>query len=275
VVQLSGSGKAPSTVKAIYNTTSQVFLQAVHDDVIAKSPCIGITLPRERRQAMDFLTPEQVNDLAEVIDPRYRALIYTAAYAGLRTGELAALRVENVDLGDLGNTIAVNGAASELRGRLVFGPTKTGRVRVVGIHRFLSTMLTDHIERFPSVDGFVFTARGGGPLRHRNFYRRHFRPAVSAARSKAVEEDRAVEAIPRCLRFHDRRHTCAAILIDNGRHMEEIKDHLGHSSIRVTSDRYGHLFPSARAALAESLNATFRSMTKNGRNTAEVARSGE
>jgi len=35
--------------------------------------------------------------------------------------------------------------------------------------------------------------------------------------------------------------------------MEEVKDHLGHSSIRVTSDRYGHLFPSARAALADSL----------------------
>jgi hypothetical protein len=40
--------------------------------------------------------------------------------------------------------------------------------------------------------------------------------------------------------------------------MEEVKDHLGHSSIRVTSDRYGHLFPSARAALADSLEATFR-----------------
>jgi hypothetical protein len=39
--------------------------------------------------------------------------------------------------------------------------------------------------------------------------------------------------------------------------MEEVKDHLGHGSIRVTSDRYGHLFPSARQALAESLESTF------------------
>ena len=57
--------------------------------------------------------------------------------------------------------------------------------------------------------------------------------------------------------FHDLRHTCAALLIANGRHMEEVKDHLGHGSIRVTSDRYGHLFPSARAALAESLETRF------------------
>lgn len=40
--------------------------------------------------------------------------------------------------------------------------------------------------------------------------------------------------------------------------MEEVKDHLDHSSIRVTSDSYGHLFPSARKALADSLEATFQ-----------------
>ena len=39
--------------------------------------------------------------------------------------------------------------------------------------------------------------------------------------------------------------------------MEEVKEYLGHSTIRVTSDRYGHLFPSAREALAGSLDATF------------------
>lgn len=44
----------------------------------------------------------------------------------------------------------------------------------------------------------------------------------------------------------------------DGRHMEEVKDHLGHSSIRVTSDRYGHLFPKARQAVAEGLDETFR-----------------
>jgi hypothetical protein len=43
-----------------------------------------------------------------------------------------------------------------------------------------------------------------------------------------------------------------------GRHMEEVKDHLGHSSIRVTSDRYGHLFPKARQAVADSLDQTSR-----------------
>jgi integrase len=108
-------------------------------------------------------------------------------------------------------------------------------------------MLREHLDRYPpSSKGFVFTAARGGPIRHGNFYRRHFCPAVAGS------------PLPTELRFHDLRHTCAAILIANGRHLEEVKDHLGHSSIRVTSDRYGHLFPEARTALAESLDETFR-----------------
>jgi hypothetical protein len=47
-------------------------------------------------------------------------------------------------------------------------------------------------------------------------------------------------------------------LIAAGRHLEEVKQYLGHSSIRVTSDRYAHLFPEARAAIADALDATFR-----------------
>ena len=106
-------------------------------------------------------------------------------------------------------------------------------------------MLAEHIGRYPSAEGLVFTAAEGGPVHHRNFRRRHFQPATGKAGLEGV-------------RFHDLRHTCAALLIANGRHMEEVKDYLGHSSIRVTSDRYAHLFPKARAALAESLDATFR-----------------
>ena len=77
--------------------------------------------------------------------------------------------------------------------------------------------------------------------------RRHFKPAVKQANLVSG------------LRFHDLRHTCAALLISQGRSMEEVKRHLGHSSIRVTSDRYGHLFPEARQALADGLDEAMRS----------------
>jgi hypothetical protein len=137
-------------------------------------------------------------------------------------------------------------SAGEVRGRRVVGPTKTGRVRTITLPAFLAQLLGEHIGNYPSPEGWVFTAAEGGPVRHRNFYARHYRPAVTRA------------GLPDDLRFHDLRHTCAAFLIAEGRHIEEVKDYLGHSSIRVTSDRYGRLFPKARVELAQAFDARFR-----------------
>jgi len=70
----------------------------------------------------------------------------------------------------------------------------------------------------------------------------------------------AADALPAAkasVRFHDLRHTCAALLIAAGRHPLEIKTRLGHASITTTMDRYGQLFPSAEAALADALDATY------------------
>ena len=59
------------------------------------------------------------------------------------------------------------------------------------------------------------------------------------------------------LRFHDLRHTCAALLIAAGAYLKEIKDHLDHASIRTTSDRYGHLSDAARERLRDHLDRTY------------------
>jgi integrase len=88
--------------------------------------------------------------------------------------------------------------------------TMTGQSRIVGIPQFLATVIDEHIGHYPSEDGYVFTAKEGGPIRHRNLCRRHFRPAVERARTKAIKEDRKDEAVPEDLRFHDLRHTWAA-----------------------------------------------------------------
>jgi hypothetical protein len=104
-----------------------------------------------------------------------------------------ALKVASVDV--VGGSISVNGAATEVRGELVFGPTKNGRSRVISIPRSVEQMLGQHIGRYPSSDGFAFSAPEGGPIRHRNFYRRHFRPAVEAAHTAAIAEHRKAEAI--------------------------------------------------------------------------------
>jgi hypothetical protein len=112
----------------------------------------------------------------------------------------------------------------------------------VPIPRTLAQELGVHLaSRRPQPDDFVFTAPGGGPLRHHNFYRRHFKPAVAAA------------GLSTPVRFHDLRHTCAALLInaDPPAHPLAVMKRLGHSSITVTYNTYGHLFPALEEALTE------------------------
>ena len=66
-------------------TAGQVFEAAVEDGLIARSPFAKVDLPEDRQhQELHFLTAEQVNALADAIEPRYRAAIYLAAYGGLR-----------------------------------------------------------------------------------------------------------------------------------------------------------------------------------------------
>ncbi len=230
-----------------YRTLGRILATAEVDGLIRRSPCIGVDLPRQTGHTeMHFLAPAEVTRLAVAIEPRYRALIFTAAYTGLRWGELAGLRRHRLDL-DAG-TVRVVEALREVNGRVALGPTKTGAHRTVSLPPFLVEMLSAHVDAYTSSEGFVFTSAEGTPLR-RNFYRRHFKPAVTRA------------GMTRELRFHDLRHTCAALLIAQGAHPKEIQERMGHSTIRLTFDRYGHLFPSLDSLLRDGLEATFRSVT--------------
>lgn len=191
VSSLAQKGLAPATVRAAYLVLGQVFATTVVDGLIARSPCVGVKLPRDHHDdEMVFLDPGQIATLAQSIDDRYRALIFLASYGGLRAGELGALRVGRLNL--LGGTVEVVESLSEVRGRLVTGPTKSGSRRSVTLPRFLAQMIGEHIDRYPSTDRYVFNSAEGGPVRHRNLSRRHFKPAVIRA------------GLPERMRFHDR-----------------------------------------------------------------------
>jgi integrase len=146
-------------------------------------------------------------------------------------------------------------ALYEDRGGLRFGPPKTKQsIRAIALPSFVADALAAHLDAFPpGSEGFVFTtgARGsdrppkeaGGPVRPSNFRHRIWHPAVK----------RAGIAPPRP-RVHDLRHTAAALAIQAGAHPKQIQEQLGHSSITVTLDRYGHLFESLAEELAARLD---------------------
>ncbi len=107
-------------------------------------------------------------------------------------------------------------------------------------------MLTSYLAGKKQND-LVFEGPDGGPLRHSNWYPRHFKPAAVRA------------GLPRNTRFHDLRHTYAAFLIAEGAHPRAIMERMGHSTINVTLGTYGHLFPAIDAQLDDALAARFTS----------------
>ena len=84
-----------------------------------------------------------------------------------------------------------------------------------------------------------------GPLRHGLFYRRAFKPVVVAA------------GLPEGLRFHDLRHTYAACIASTADPYVVMR-RMGHSSITVTDNTYGHLFPERDAEITDRLEGLFR-----------------
>jgi integrase len=240
VADLRARGFAPATVVKAYQLLGRTMTAAVNADMIARSPCRAVRLPKVEREEMRFLTPAEVARLAGVINSRYRALVLVGAYGGLRIGELAGLRRGRVDL--LRGTVDVAEIVVEVRGQLYTGPPKTraGR-RTVGLPRAVVEELAAHMGPVGPADAYVFTAERGGVLRTSNFRTKVWLPAVRAA---GLEP----------LRPHDLRHTAVALWIAAGANPKEVAVRAGHTSVSFTLDRYGHLFEGHDAELRDRLD---------------------
>lgn len=242
VADLQAAGLGPSGVRQARQVLNSMMMLAVEAGYLVANPVTGVKVARQPDPEMLFLSAEEVERLAAAIREPYGALVYLLAYGGLRWGEAVSVRRKRCDL--LRSRIEVTESLSEARGMLHFGTTKTYRHRTVILPGFLSELLAEHIAREvdDGPDALVFTSPLGKPLRNSNFRRQVWYKAVADA------------GLPEGLRIHDLRHTCAALLIAEGAHPKAIQVHLGHSSISVTMDRYGHLFPSDMEALAVALD---------------------
>jgi integrase len=211
---------------------------------------------------MRFLSPDELARLVGATRPPYDVLVEVLAYGGLRWGEVAALTRSRCEL--LRSRLVVDRSVAEVGGTLHVGPTKNYQRREVPLPPVVKDRLAAHLSSPPvhhhesedlgAADPLVFTAPDGGPLRHSNFRRRVWLPAARAA---GLEP----------LRVHDLRHTCASLLISTGAHPKAISVMLGHSSIQITMDRYGHLFPDDMDRVAEGLQAIYVS-PRDGLHTA-------
>jgi len=190
-------GLSASRVRQAYHLFGAIMRAAVESGYIIKSPCIGMRLPKLSQREMLFLSAEQVGTLADSMAKPYDTLVYMLAYGGLRWGEAIPLRRGRCDL--LHSTLHVRESLVEVDGKLILGTTKTYANRAVALPPFLRLRLEVHPEHHvdKDVDALVFTSPNGAPLRHQNWSRRHWAKAIERA------------GLPRGLRIHDLRHTCA------------------------------------------------------------------
>jgi integrase len=179
---------------------------------------------------------------------RYRNVLVLIAATGLRRGEALALRWSDVDPERA--VLVVRGTLGRVGGRLLITEPKTDRSRrTLPISLALVTMLQAHradqeAERIAARDkwqdhGLVFASELGTPVDPRNILR-----TIQIAAQRAGMSDIGV---------HTLRHSAAVAWLESGVHIKAVADLLGHSSIAITGDIYGHTSDNAARAAVEGL----------------------
>jgi integrase len=241
VTELLAGGLSASSVQRTHGLLSQMLDLAVRDRRLPANPAKRVKLPRKLPKARRFLTADQVEALVVECDP-YGLVVRFLAYTGLRWGEMAALRVRDVD--PLRRRMLIARSVTEDNGRLIFDTTKTGEERTVPLPRFLAEQITASFAG-KGPDDLVFQGTRGGVLRNGNFNRRTFGPAAIA-----IGEPR--------LTPHGLRPTAASLAIAAGGNVKVVQQMLGHATASMTLDLYGHLFPDQLDDVADRLDVIGR-----------------
>ncbi len=202
---------APSTTRSYHRVMSMMLKYAVRDGRLSRNPADGVKPPRIIKGKHPYLTHAQVQHLAHLAGDDGDVVIFLA-YTGLRWGEMAALRVKDLDT--LRRRANVDRAVTEVGRELVYGTPKNHSRRSVPFPSFLTNMLAAHCKG-KATDEFVFTAPLDGALRNRNWRRRSFEPAMAKLLGAYPELER--------LTPHDLRHTAASLAISAGANVKAVQ----------------------------------------------------
>jgi integrase len=201
---------------------------------------------------MRILDRAEIGKLLVAAGPRYRPLLATAVFTGLRQGELLGLTWADVNFAD--GVVHVRKALDRSGERVE--PKTANAVRDVVLMPTLGRLLREHklASAFARPTDYVFASYVGTPLYWRNVSKRGLEVAVKRAGLDCDGRAR--------LRFHDLRHTFASLLIAEGSNVVFASRQLGHASPRMNLDVYAHLFDRAEHAqrASDALEAGFAAL---------------
>jgi integrase len=220
---------------------------AMRDGLIARNPASAVKQPAVARKEARHLSSAEVTSLLDAArSSRYHSLLALIAATGLRRGEAAALRWRDLDLE--AGMLQVRGTLARVGGKLTITEPKTAKSRrTLPLSPSVVAMLKAHrkrqaVERSAAGNIWVetehvFTTESGTTVEPQNILR-----AVKAAAREAALKDVGV---------HTLRHSAATTWLENGVHLKAVSELLGHASIAITADIYGHLSDeTARGAMA-------------------------
>jgi integrase len=209
-----------------YRLLRAIFTTAVEDGKIVRNPCMVKHAAVERAPVRPMPTGDEVWALADAIEPRYRALVLTAAFVGLRWGELVGLRRGDIDCER--RVVRITRSMIEVDGKVSAGPPKTAAgVRTVAVPPAVMVALEAHLAAYVADDdaAAVFVGPKGATPRRSNF-----NAVWSRARVVVGRED---------LHLHDLRHYASTLAASAGASTKELMSRLGHSS-PAAALRYQH-----------------------------------
>ncbi|HEV7400832.1 MAG TPA: site-specific integrase [Solirubrobacterales bacterium] len=242
---------AASTIRNTMNPLQAIYRHAVRRELVTINPTREVDLPAARGRRERIATAAEAARLIAALPDSDRAIWATAFYAGLRRGELQALRVSDIDLGR--SEISVQRSWDQCEGPIA--PKSKAGVRTVPI----LAVLRDHLEAraFGADSDLVFGRGVNDPFRPKAIADRTKRAWAEAnehERETAEREGRDPDLL-QPITFHECRHTFASLLIDAGVNPKAIQEFMGHATIEETFSRYGHLMPGARDQARELVDA--------------------
>ena len=246
------------TIRNRFMPLRLIYKVALEREIVSTSPLVGLSLPKGRGRRLRLAEPDEAMRLVRALDRKLdRAFWATAFFAGLRRGELFALRWRHVDLA--GGVLHVENGWDEVEGE-IDTKSKAG-VRRIPIAGHLRELLVDHrLERDEQGmlfdDALVFGESAystlndpGGPLKR--------------ARRQWVKV--GLGDVADGLDLHSARHTFASILAAAEVDIRQASKMMGHASISITNDRYGHMFRDSLDRQAQQLNAFLEAADESSR----------
>lgn len=254
-----GRSLAPKTVQYCHGVLRRALEDAVLDGLLDDNPARSARPPRhdpaddELDDDLQVWTGEEAaRFLAFVDDHPWRALWHLALGTGARRGELLGLRWADVDLDAA--EVRIRRSLSVVDGVARLLGTKTSRSRTLSIgdavvsavrrHRDEQSEIRAAASRWEDRWGLMFTEADGGPIDPMRLTN-EFRELVRRAPVSVI-------------RLHDLRHTHASLLLAAGVPIKVVSDRLGHTTIAMTMDVYGHVLPAMDADAAARLDAVLR-----------------